>query len=104
MTATTPHPYLTVGLLLIMIAVIGCGAPQIDKPAYELADVLYRVCDKRSTEQLEKFTELLASRVAAGTVSTSEAETLTEIVSIAQKQQWSQAKQEIRELLKAQIE
>ena len=86
----------------LFVVIAGCGYSEIAAPAYELADMLYRVCDRRSNAQMDKFTELLNQRHAAGAVSDKEHQVLLDIVEVAKRGDWSAAKGMVRELMQAQ--
>jgi hypothetical protein len=88
---------------LFLLAATGCGShPPLKRPSYDLAKALYAVCNRQSTEGLQKFETVLTESIAEGKVGPNEESALRAIAEIAAAGDWQAAREEARELIASQ--
>jgi predicted small lipoprotein YifL len=86
-----------------VLAAAGCGShPPLERPSYDLAKALYAVCNRQSTEGLQKFDTVLAESIAEGKVGPNEETALREIAAVAAAGDWQAAQEQARELIAGQ--
>jgi hypothetical protein len=94
------------GFLLLTAAAAscaGCGShPPLERPSYDLAKALYAVCNRQSTEGLQKFETVLTESIAEGKVGPNEESALREIAQVAAAGDWQTAQELARELIAGQ--
>ena len=87
------------GALLCAVWLGGCGYPAVSQETFELAKVLYTVCNLEEPAQLPRFRELLQQKHEAAAITADEVALLEEIVTLAEQGDWDRAEQEARQLL-----
>lgn len=87
-------------LLLGGALLTGCGGyPKVGPAAFELAKVLYTVCNAENEEQLEEFRDLVKDKHQNGELTDEERSLLLEIADTADAGHWDRAEREARQLL-----
>ncbi|WP_428304041.1 hypothetical protein [Lacipirellula sp.] len=87
----------------VVLATTGCGNhPPLERPSYDLAKALYAVCNRQSTEGLQKFDTVLAESIAEGKVGPNEESALRAIAAVAAAGDWQAAQEQARELIASQ--
>ena len=90
-------------LALALLAATGCGShPSLERPSYDLAKALYAVCNRQSTEGLQKFETVFTESIAEGKVGPNEESALREIAAVAAAGDWQAAQELARELIASQ--
>lgn len=88
------------GVLLLFLATsAGCSKFTLGPDAYSLATALDRVFERRDPAQLGRATELIQEYLHDNRLSTAEAERLHKLVTKAQRDDWSGARDDLRQLL-----
>ena len=85
----------------IMLAA-GCGAPQIERNAFELAKAIDTLCNLRADDQLPKARSIVDAHRSDDKIDAAEHAALCEILNLAEKGEWRAARQASRDLLLAQ--
>ncbi|BBO33168.1 hypothetical protein PLANPX_2780 [Lacipirellula parvula] len=90
-------------MLGLALLAAGCGShPPLERPSYDLAKALYAVCNRQSTDGLQKFETVLTESIAAGNVGPHEESALREIAEVAAAGDWQAAQEQARELIASQ--
>lgn len=96
-----------VTLLLILATILpfaGCGGyPEVSPKTYEIAKVLYRVCNQKESGRLDAVAGLIDKSLAAGEITADEADWLNDIVADGRSGDWDDASAEVRELMEDQV-
>jgi hypothetical protein len=91
---------LAIGMsLLVVVCFVGCGKPSIGPTAYSVAITLDNVFERRDRDQLERAAGLIQTMLATGEISSEESQLLSDLVTLAQADQWDDARLKIRRLL-----
>ena len=80
-------------LLLLNVAVLGCGETQVSPANRRIVESLATAVSARNADWLRENAELIAARKAAGKLEDAEARALQEIVDLAAAGRWPAAEE-----------
>ena len=93
---------LLLGLLLLPMAAVGCGYPEVSREAFELATLIENLCSYKKPEQVEKARALVREKREQNAITDSEQAVLMTILAEAEAGRWSAASEQARELMRTQ--
>jgi len=96
---SSQHRFAIAISLLVVVCFVGCGNPSIGPQAYSVAITLDNVFERRDRDQLERAAGLIQTMLAEGEISTVETQLLSNLVAVAQADEWDDARSQTRRLL-----
>src|SRR5690606_5741873 len=84
---------------VLLVSVAGCSKLALGPDAYSLATALDRVFEKQDPVQLTRATELIEEYLRDNRLTPAEAKRLSALVAMAQRDDWSGARAQLRQLL-----
>lgn len=89
----------TLPLAVVLMALAGCGYPEVTPVTYEIAKALHTLVNQRDAANLEKARNFVDEAHAAGRITAAEHGYLTGFLISAESGDWDSAEQGIRRLL-----
>jgi len=90
-------------ILLLTLAVSGCGYPKMSPAAIEMARSLYTVCNQKRENFLTVAEEKISSLKSEGSLSDSEVSYLTNVITMAREGKWEKAMLASRQMMEDQV-
>lgn len=89
---------------LTLLCVVGCGYGEVSPTAYEYAQSLYNISNRKLAGHLQVAKTQVSEASDSGDISAKEAKWLQAIIEDAEQERWKQAMKSARRLMEDQIE
>lgn len=89
--------------LTACLAVVGCGYGEVSPAAYQYAQSLYGLANRKASDRIELVSQKIDEALQSEAISAREAQWLEDIVDLARQGDWERAQKSSRRMMQDQV-